>query len=301
MDSATGSPRSEREIRNGIALSLDGVTCRRDLRLSGATLKGDVKFTQSELGRELRCVELSTFESIVIDCSETAVVSGEVVGNEGNIKYELTQATVGEIDIDDNASFDIFLFNETTFSGFDFGAYKKELSACDWKIHDSTKNNSPDELENLYLRAKNGANEVGETRASAEFFIKEMIFRRDSYRQRAFSDDNLIRKIKWSFRWLANATLQATCGFGERPFRPLIFSVGSVIAFAGIYASISAPIEYNQKFGYVIFSIEAFISLILGLPDTTNSILSFIIAVEGFIGGFMIALFVFTLTRSVSR
>ncbi len=301
LDSATGSPRSEREQRTGVALSLEGVTCERDLRLAGGTLGGDVVFTDSDLGRDLRCGDISTTDSVVVDCSGTAVVSGEVADSDGGVEYDLTGATVGELDLVDDATFDVFRFDETTFSGFDFGAYKGALAARDWRLHDPEDTHSPERLENLYLRAKNGANEIGETRASAEFFIREMTYRRAGHRRQALTGDSLRRRVRGASRWLSNAALRLTCGYGERPFRPVVFSLGLIVVFAGLYAWLGIPIAYVKPYGYLTFSVEGFVSLILGLPEATESSLGFVVALEGFLGGFVIALFVFTLTRSISR
>jgi uncharacterized protein YjbI with pentapeptide repeats len=301
LDSATGSPRSERERRDGVALSMDGVTCERDLRLADATLAGDVVFTDSDLGRDLRCGDLSTTGHIVVNCSGTAVVTGEIAGSDGHVTYDLTGATVGELDVTDGASFDVFRFEGTTFSGFDFGAYKRELAARDWRLHDTERDYAPTTLENLYLRAKNGANEIGETRASAEFFISEMIYRRQNHRQLALDGTGLRNRLRAGSRWASSAALQFSCGYGERPFRPVVFSLLLIVAFAGVYALADAPVVYPGLVGYFTFSVEGFVSLVLGLPDVTNPVLGFLVAVEGFLGGFIIALFVFTLTRSVSR
>lgn len=301
LDSATGSPRSERERRNGVALSLDGVTCERDLRLAGATLGGDVRFTDSDLGRDIECGDLSTNESVVVDCAGTEVVSGEVSGADGAVEYDFTGATVGEIDIVDDATFDRFRFDETTFQGFDFGAYKTELAKRNWTLHDTDADVEHERIENLYLRAKNGANAVGETRASAEFFVHEMTHRRLGHRQRALAGESLGARVRGAGQWLANTALRLTCGYGERPFRPVLFSFSIIALFAGVYAWLDAPITYAEPFGYLTFSIEGFVSLVLGLPVVSGPALGFVVALEGFVGGFIIALFVFTLTRSISR
>ncbi|WP_436901523.1 pentapeptide repeat-containing protein [Halovenus halobia] len=301
LDSATGSPRSERERREGVALSMDGVTCERDLRLAGATLAGDVVFTDGNLGRDLNCGDLSTTDPIVVNCSGTAVVTGDIASSDGRVTYDLTNATVGELDITDDASFDVFRFEETTFSGFDFGTYKQELAARDWRLHDADTDYSPTTLENLYLRAKNGANEIGETRASAEFFIYEMRYRRRNHRQLALTGSGGRERLRGASRWLSNAALQFSCGYGERPFRPVVFSLILIAVFASVYALANAPVVYPGLLGYLTFSVEGFVSLVLGLPDVTSPVLGFIVAIEGFLGGFVIALFVFTLTRSISR
>jgi hypothetical protein len=100
--------------------------------------------------------------------------------------------------------------------------------------------------------------------------------------------------------------MTAECGYthdvsGERPFRPVLFSLSIIALFAGVYAWLDAPITYAEPFGYLTFSIEGFVSLVLGLPVVSGPALGFVVALEGFVGGFIIALFVFTLTRSISR
>ncbi|MFC7057818.1 pentapeptide repeat-containing protein [Halovenus salina] len=301
LDSAMDNPRSEREYYEDIALSMDGVTCDRDLRLAGATLGGDVVFTSSDLGRDLKCGDLSTTDHIVVNCSGTTVVTGKIGGSNDRVTYDFTDATVGEIDIADDASFDMFRFDETTFSGFDFGAYKQELAVRDWRLHDASTDYSPTRLENLYLRAKNGANEIGETRAAAEFFIYEMVYRRRNHYHLALTGSSIRERLRAASKWVSNTALQFSCGYGERPFRPVVFSMGLIVAFASLYALLGAPVVYPGFLGYLTFSIEGFVSLVLGLPDVTNPVLGFFVAVEGFLGGFIIALFVFTLTRSISR
>jgi hypothetical protein len=54
---------------------------------------------------------------------------------------------------------------------------------------------------------------------------------------------------------------------------------------------------------YFALSIGAFVTLIINIdiPDISPPIIQFIAAFEGFLGAFMIALFVFTLTRSLNR
>lgn len=301
LESATGSPRSEGERRDGVALSTDGVTCERDLRLSDATLGGDVVFTNSDLGRDIECQDVTVADGTVVDCTGTSVVSGTVSGDDGHLSYDLTDAAVGEVTVEGDDSIDVFRFDGTTFAGFDFGRYKRELADREWRLHDDDRDGDPERRENLYLRAKNGAKDIGERRAAAEFFIQEMRYRRRGHRQRLGRADSPVDVLRSTGAWTANAALDLTCGYGERPLRPLTFSVALVVLFAGVFALLSPPLIYDGLLGYLVFSIEGFISVVLGLPEVTDTALGFVVAFEGFVGGFMIALFVFTLTRSISR
>ncbi|EMA29809.1 pentapeptide repeat-containing protein [Haloarcula japonica] len=301
LDSASGNPRSTAETLNGVALSMNNVTCEREFRLTDATLTGDVTFTGSDLGRDLQTGGLSADGSdVVVDCTDTSVISGVVGGDAESVTYDMTEAVVGEVELVDNAAFSVFRFDATTFEGFDFSSYKRELAAIDWQLHNDA-NQSPERLENLYLRAKNGANEIGDSRAASEFFTREMDYVRRGHWRRMVETASPVTALKSAGKWISNVSLKVSCGYGERPLRPVFFSLIVILLFSGVYAAFDAPITYTKPLGFVIFSIVSFVSIILGLPEAAGTLLSFVIAVEAFIGGFTIALFVFTLTRSISR
>lgn len=302
LESETGSPRSRRERLEGVALSMNGVTCHRDLRVTDAELAGDIVFTDSELGRDIEAEGLDVMvNQITVDCGGSAVISGHVDASGDNIMYDMTGATLGEFQVSGITSFSNFRFDGTVFEGFDFGSYIHELAADDWRLHARNQESEPERIENLYLRAKNGAKDIGETRAAAEFFIKEMDYRRAGHWLHATKGSSIRERARALGSWLSNTTLQITCGYGERPFRPVLFSFATIVLFAGLYGVLNPPLAYPKPQGYLIFSTLNFVSIILGLPEVGGSIVNFLIAVEGFVGAFVIALFVFTLTRSISR
>ena len=259
------------------------------LSLEYAVLEGPsnhpIDLREAEIDGDLS----TTADDIVVDCSETATVSGEITSSDGDAKYLFAGATVGELDVADDTTFDVFTFDETTFSGFDFGTYNRALAARNWRLHEPDVEREPERLENLSLRAKNGANYIGETRASAEFFTREMVYRRAGHRRRIVSGDDLRTRIGGVTGWLSNAALQVSCGYGERPFRPVTVSAGLVVVFAGVYGWLDAPINYAEPVGYLTFSLEVFVSVLLGLPNTGRSVLALTVALEGFLGGFLIA------------
>jgi len=302
LGSETGSPRSRGETLEGVSLSLRGVTCERNLQVPDASIDGDLVFTDSELARDVDTTGLTAIgDGSIVDCTGTETVSGTVDTDGGKVTYNMTEADLGELDVTDLTSFAAFRFDATRFNGFDFGSYIRELAAENWRLHGAVSEAPPERVENLYLRAKNGANAVGETRAAAEFFIKEMRYRRAGHRRRVVDGSGIVDRARAATDWVSNAALEATCGYGERPFRPVVFSAAFILAFAGLYAVLDPSLAYPKPFGYVVFSAVNFVSIILGLPDVAGPVLSFVIAVEAFVGGFVIALFVFTLTRSISR
>jgi len=160
---------------------------------------------------------------------------------------------------------------------------------------------SPGQLENTYLRAKNGANNIGDNTAAAEFFRKEMHYRRMKYGHLIRSGGYSKSSLRLAVKWVGNALLNVSCGHGERPSRTVYLSVVTILVFTGLYAFLGIELPYEGMAGYLTFSLESFVALVLGQPQTTNSITTFAVALESFLGGFIIALFVFTLTRSINR
>jgi hypothetical protein len=277
------------------------LTCRGKLDIRGSTVDGDVIVAASDLSGPFIATDLDIqAERICVNMAGTQTVSGRIRTAGGQIEYDLTDAAVGELRIPDGDIADVS-FHGATFDGFDFGMYKHELAAHDWLLHDSGDDTLPREVENLYLRAKNGAKSIGEHRAASKFFQQEMGFRRIGHWNDLRSAEHTGRQLVAAFRWLSNWALKTVSGYGEAPTRPVIVSVPIVFSFAVFYAIIGAQIPYPTPTGYLTFSTEAFVSLIIGQPGGAGLVLSSLIALEGFLGAFMIALFVFTLTRSISR
>lgn len=303
LASAAGDPNTTGEERSGTALALEDVRCERGLKLDSTTLGGDVAFRNATLRRALRTDEIAVDggTTAVVDCTGSERITGTLGDAGGRVTYDLTDAVVGTLDLVDGASFEALCFRDTRFDGFDFGEYKRELTAAGWQLHDPEDEGDPARLENLYLHAKNGAKEIGESRAAAEFFILEMRYRRAGYLDVIRNPVGSSRRGVAAVNWVGNATLDTACGYGERPSRPILFSIGLVAVFAGVYALIGLDLPYAGPQGYLTFSLQAFVSLLLGQPATAGEIVSFLVALEGFFGAFMIALLVFTLTRSVSR
>lgn len=179
---------------------------------------------------------------------------------------------------------------------------------------------SPGELETTYLRAKNGANQVHDNESASAFFQKEMRQRRYRYRGQMSAEltamyNNLdgersmvaslgrhVRPFgRSSINWVSNLILEATSSYGEKPSYVVLSSVAIVLGFGSGYA-VSFPSLYRRLSQYFLLSFGSFVSFILGpTGDVTNSTVGFLTQVEGFIGAFFIALFVFTLTRSIHR
>lgn len=242
--------------------------------------------------------------------------SGDVSCREGMV-YDFTRATLGDIVFEaetlPDTCFDHIRILNTRFDGFDFGQYKQQLREAGWKLHPTTVSTSRGNnekslslLENTYLKAKNGAKQEGDNKAAAEFFRKEMIYRRKQHAAIAISaTEPAVSRVISAGRWIANGTLSITAGYGERPSRVFTASIAIVLAFSIIYATLpSFPIatgSYGER--YILFSLQSFVTFIVGSPadEPVSLLVQSLSAVQGFIGAFFVALFVFALTRSIHR
>jgi hypothetical protein len=158
-------------------------------------------------------------------------------------------------------------------------------------------------LELSYRKAKDGADQAGNTRAASNFFQLEMTYRRHRYaRQVRDNSSNGFERAVAAFRWIANGSLYVTSGYGERPSWTILTSVVVIASFSVIYAARGVYESQFRGVGGVLFSLESFVTLIVGeAPSSPSVAVQFVSALEGFLGAFLIALFVFALTRTIHR
>jgi len=305
------------------------------------------------------------------------------------VVYDFTDATLGDITLatnnDDGHLFEHFRFENTTFDGFDFGPYKDELAAVDWRIDTLTEavdvndeispeefvsdmeefadlieeadedelvkisqlfaatvdsspiefdielediettddlraainefteqveeemeeeergSPTPGELENTYLKAKHGADQTGADEMAARFFIQQMKFRRQRHANEFWTGGSLRGRLKNAWDWVTNLTLDVVAGYGERPRNVIAVSIGLVTAFGGIYQFMDALPSGSGTLDYVLFSLQNFVAFLIGSNPRGTLAVQYVSATEAFLGAFLIALFVFTLTRSLNR
>ncbi|MDY6764884.1 MAG: pentapeptide repeat-containing protein, partial [Halobacteria archaeon] len=275
------------------------------VQFKGAYFVGDIEFKPQPL--ESKCF---------LDLTKATIESGVISQPEsGSAFYNLTQATVGDIELEKSKSryqlFDYFLFRNTDFDGFDFSMHRGYLTKNDWKIHEISMSEEDfdlgfdfsldtEDLETTYLKAKNSANAVGDNKAASEFFIREMKYRRRQYREMIFQSSGNPSPLEWlkaGEKWIANFT----CGYGERPSKVIGMSVFFVVAFSIVFGALGIDLPSQGVIPIAVYSIQAYVSLIVGLPQGSTLLINLLTAIEGFIGAFFIALFVFALTRSVHR
>lgn len=235
---------------------------------------------------------------------------------EGRVLYDLSEATVGDVDLECTPStFDRYLFYRTGFSGFPFAAYRDLLRANGWRIHEYAGDRADDaeDLEITYLQARQGASAVGDDESASAFFIREMTYRRGRYaihsRDPAYS---LLHRAGAAGRWVTNGFLGLIAGYGERPQRVLVVALlvilGSGLAYPALggidtdggivtYANAGASAALDGLY----FSVVAFTTLGLGDVEPVGSLTRAVVGAEALAGAFLTALFVFALGRSVTR
>jgi uncharacterized protein YjbI with pentapeptide repeats len=186
---------------------------------------------------------------------------------------------------------------------------ESEVGTVDAEL-DTSRAEQPDTtlLETTYLEAKNGATAVGHTTAAGRFFERERKYRRHAHWERFRGRRGtlgLFDRVRVGTRWFRSELLSLTTGYGERPWRAIGSSFGAILIFTGLYSVLQPPLGTVQQPGpvnYAVFSIQSFVTLIVGSPPETPALwLRAASALEGFLGAFFIALFVFTLTRTVHR
>jgi hypothetical protein len=107
-----------------------------------------------------------------------------------------------------------------------------------------------------------------------------------------------------ALKWLGNVFLWLTMGYGEKPTRVLGFAAAIVGAFALAYRMLDAgvrPVAGSSELGHLVFSLDMFVTLALDNPTAGDSLVRLLAVFEGFLGVFVIGMFVVAVTRAVHR
>jgi len=115
----------------------------------------------------------------------------------------------------------------------------------------------------------------------------------------------LVREELGGFlKWVGNVFLWLTMGYGEKPTRVLGFAAAIVGAFALAYRLLDAgvpPVAGSSDLGHLVFSLDMFVTLALDNPTAGDSLVRLLAVFEGFLGVFVIGMFVVAVTRAVHR
>lgn len=155
---------------------------------------------------------------------------------------------------------------------------------------------SLEDRELTYIMARKGADDVGDSNTAGRFFVHEGRMRRRTHRERGAYG-----------QYATSVLFDLIAGYGERPRRTFGSSVLVVVAFAVLYRGIwfldpsIVPPTYESSLGAVLLSLASFTAFVLGGVDVAPLPIRALASLEAFLGAFLLALFVFTLTRSLHR
>lgn len=274
--------------------------------------EGYISFLNAELGRGILNQAYS-------------VEDGEIVYPDESIFYNLEKATVGSVRLKPDRDGELFRYIrilETEWDGFDFANYEQFLEPG-WDLHSyagpvlkegnittrlsRSYEDDPVALEMTYRKAKKGAELAGDEQAGSEFFVNQMRYRRQRYRQ-DFADARGMEKVSAGATYLGSRLMGMVSGHGERPWRVIGTSLAVILACAVLYplfglAGNGGVIGYGAGgllgvLGRALyFSTTTFATL--GLGDLYPASLGgqLLAGIESLVGAMLMALLVFVLGK----
>lgn len=283
---------------------------------AGVRVESALDFEHSDLPRGLSFARATidgpaVFDDLhgpsTVDFGNATIRSGRLVAApDGGVTYDLTAATVGGVallDANRSPSLSHLVVDRTTFDGFDVPAHHSGFEDLAWDVYEETDGDvTPANAETTYLKLRLAADESGDQSAAGKFFRRELFARRDVHRRKmrtAAGAEAAAAGVDWAKNW----GFGLVAGHGELPGRVIGMSVATILAFAGVFGLVlPADVGYGGALGPLVLSLESFITLVLaGGPAVPHPAVRLLAEVEGFVGAFLIALFVFTLTRSIRR
>ena len=292
---------------------------RRLLAIEDLTINGRFELENADVDRITLEIAPDQPADTVVSLAGSNVRAGTVrIPADGTVAVDLDRTTVGSVKftaIDGGSVLEYVRFLRTTYDGFEFEDDDDvDPERTNWTIHTLENEDvlpredridpTPTTLRQTYLNAKNGADDVGNNTAAGAFFYRELVYRRRSHFERA-RDGSLspLRRVRALTKWARNGVLAVTAGYGERADRVIYSSLAVIGLFAVLYSLVIQPLDQDASVvDYTTFSAQVFVTFIVGSPPTNTSTLGeAIVVAQGFIGAFLIALFVFTFTRRVYR
>jgi len=316
-------------------IDLSGGSFDRAVEFILISLTGDIDLHNASFnGKFILKPQYASTESesewCTVDATETTISAGTLAqaGHPSSvpIRYDIVDSTIGNVTISitevsgapynlenytyHRSNLENVRFIRTIFRGFDFTSYRTGFEGH-WTLHTFGTQASttelkddikPRDLELTYMYAKQGADGIGDNLAASKFFQHEMAYRTDRIQTK--TDPTLAHRGQY-----LGLRLWGLIDYTESPLRVFGLGIGTTVLFSGLYALISLSTSVQSPYpetplglGYFIFSGESFISLVHAPgASVTYWPLRFLSVFEGFLGAFIIALFVFSLTRSVHR
>ncbi|GGL53944.1 pentapeptide repeat-containing protein [Halocalculus aciditolerans] len=298
-----------------------------DVDFTDAEIYGEVVLDQASCGEQFRFAPADADLDTYVSCDRTTIRGGVLhQPREGRLLFDFRQGRLGDVDAQGtpaNDAIDFLRFVNTTFDGFDFTTYRPRLEP-DYRIHrfDVATDVAPVDLtareeELTYMKAKAGADRIGDGRCQSGFFVREMRARGQRARDRRKDAGGPREWLRATLTHSYNRAFDWTCEYAEDPHRLVGVMFGVILAYAGLFwagfraagttleqgsttpdAVMHAPVALD----YILLSGEAFTTIVYYPAAVLPSWQVRLIAVsESLVGVLLSALFLFTLTRAVHR
>ncbi|KTG11441.1 hypothetical protein AUR64_04080 [Haloprofundus marisrubri] len=309
-------------------LELNGVECVDMVSGESLRVHGEADLTGAQFieGATFADGEFTSLTLDKVQCHENPVVklSGADV-RRGSIQqvaphtplYDFTDARIGDVAVTGTEEtapvFETLLIDNTRFDGFEFIRARRHIPDS-WKLHQIgnrfddvvTPSLSAEQKESVYRNAKNGADAVSDSTASAKFFQHEMRYKRDALLETTPTDTPLRLRLENIGARIQNQLFQFTTGYGERTRRVIGTALCLIfILFPLLYgltdslSSTELPSIYQGPAGYIELSLSAFAGISPRVP--IDPPVRYLLYVESLVGTLVVAMLVLTLTRSVYR
>ncbi|WP_247003643.1 pentapeptide repeat-containing protein [Halosolutus gelatinilyticus] len=224
----------------------------------GTAFGGTVDFSGCIVTERIDFEARGLDDDAFVDFTRAKLRSGRIVQPaDGWVRYDLTLASIGDIDLaaerlsDRRQLLDYFRFCRTEFDEFDghtfdFSGHREYLDRNAWRIHDFDDPDddreyalemTPEVVETTYLKAKQSARDVGDTKIAGEFRIKRQQYsRRKNLEVVRDPETGWLTRAKNLGRAAENFFLGLTCGYGIRPMRIGVAFIVAPLFFAIPYA-----------------------------------------------------------------
>jgi uncharacterized protein YjbI with pentapeptide repeats len=283
----------------------------RDAFLMGATL-ANAELDEAKLqGADLECVDLS--EATLWDAN----LYGADLGGAALRKTDFWGADLREVDFEE-ATFEEVEFRDARLQGaylyaIDIPPHFRdiELEDVDWGnfILGTERIGEFKEAEVIYRHLKMWHTDRGLYGIAGEFYFRELEARRKAIWSKDYPRlpkeaprwGKALYQLKRVRDWLGLTTVGALCGYGEKPSRVVLAAAVIIFGLAGLYAAFGS-FSSGAFLNCLYYSAVSFTALGYGswAPQPTGWVKG-LGAVEAFVGVFMMALFLVTFTRKMTR
>lgn len=290
----------------------------------GTAFGGTVDFSGCVVAERIDFEARGLDDDAFVDFTRAKIRSGRIVQPaEGWVRYDLTLASIGDIDLeaertrDRRQLLDYFRFCRTEFDEFDghtfdFSGHREYLDRNGWTIHafdepmsdefdpDYALEMTPAVIETTYLNAKQSASENGDMKTAGEFRVKRQRYSRrknlEVVRDRGV---DLWTRTKNLGRAAENFFLGVTCGHGMRPMRIGIVFAITPIFFAIPYTFGGSLFETGANGFYenVYFSYISYTTIGYGNIGPQGPLARFLAGSEAYLSTILAALLVYALVK----